>query len=213
MRDTGCGMTAGTMARIFEPFFTTKEPGRGTGLGLAIIRQIVHQLGGSIHVASEPQRGTTFTIYLPCAETVSDSAAHSPGAKGQPVATSTSPENRARTILVVDDDPLVRDMLACTLRGSGYFVLEGSTAAEALQTSAGHLGGIHLLITDVLLPRTSGPELARQLAGQRPGIKVLYMSGYPDDILKEYGVKATGGFLRKPFTLSELVRKAREVLE
>jgi PAS domain S-box-containing protein len=204
VRDTGVGMDQETLAQIFEPFFTTKEVGKGTGLGLSTVHGIVKQSGGHITVASAPGEGTAFTIYLPIAEDAPSAAAVSP----RPANPSGT-----ETILVVDDNPLVLSLVVTILCKLGYTVLEASTSIEALQTCASYPSAIHLLITDIVMPEVSGPELAVQLLAMQPGLKVLYISGYAERTLAfDCVLQAGGGFLQKPFTPAALAEKVRDTL-
>jgi len=204
--DSGCGMDAVTQDRIFEPFFTTKEVGKGTGLGLATVYGIVKQSEGSISVYSEVGRGTTFKIYLPSVE-------------GPVVDVEKGFENvgslrGAETVLVVEDEEVVREMATEILRESGYQVLEAKHANEALELAAQYDGEIHLMLTDVVMPQMSGRELAQQLKPLRPEMKVLYMSGYTDDAIVHHGVLDPGtAFIGKPFSIDALTRKLREILD
>ncbi|HWN08425.1 MAG TPA: ATP-binding protein [Pyrinomonadaceae bacterium] len=204
--DTGCGMDAATQARIFEPFFTTKEVGKGTGLGLATVYGIVKQSGGSLWVYSEVDQGTTFKIYLPCVE--------GPVEKVKVVAKHGELAPGVETVLLVEDEAVVRDMAMEILVECGYSVLEAKDGAEALQLARQHAGEIHLMLTDVVMPRMSGRELAEQLALFRPEVKVLYMSGYTDDAIVHHGVLDEGtAFIGKPFTMEALAKKVRETLD
>lgn len=205
VRDNGHGMDAETRSHLFEPFFTTKEKGKGTGLGLSTVYGIVKQSGGSVTVESAPGRGTTFRIYFPRVE---QEVLGLTGA-GDVV----GPVRGRETILLVEDEPAVRGLVHETLRLHGYTVLEARHGIEALLTSAKYGGPIHLLLTDVVMPQMSGPEVAEKLLSVRPEIKVLYMSGYPDHPLFDRGgVSRETGFLPKPFSPHVLVQKVREVL-
>ncbi|HEV8326721.1 MAG TPA: PAS domain S-box protein [Nitrospiraceae bacterium] len=203
--DTGHGMDAETRSHLFEPFFTTKEKGKGTGLGLSTVYGIVKQSGGSITVESVPGRGTTFRIYFPRVEQ------EVPGTAAGVEA--IDPARGRETILLVEDEPSVRGLVHETLRLHGYTVLEARHGIEALLTSAKYVGPIHLLLTDVVMPQMSGPEVAEKILTVRPGIKVLYMSGYPDHpVFDQGGVSRQTGFLPKPFSPHVLAQKVREVL-
>jgi PAS domain S-box-containing protein len=202
--DTGSGMDRDTLSRAFEPFFTTKEPGKGTGLGLATVYGIVQQSGGHIRAESEPERGTTFRIYLPRVD-------EAPEVRVDP--TGPAPPGR-ETLLLVEDDPAVRELVRELLTDSGYTVLEARHAGEALEIAERYQGAIHLLVTDVVMPQMNGAELARRLVTVRPGLPVLYMSGYTDDLIAQRGVLSEGTvLLEKPFTPDALSRKIREALE
>src|SRR5215471_6346097 len=203
--DTGIGMDAKTQAHIFEPFFTTKAAGRGTGLGLATVYGIVNQSGGHIGVDSQPGSGSTFRIYLPRIN--------------QPVeplslpATNCSCQRGHQTILVVDDDLQLRQLARKVLTSSGFTVLEAECCEQAQQLSGTHAGTIDLLLTDVVMPGTSGHEIARRICQERNETRVLYMSGYPGDAVAQHGVINAGiSFLQKPFSPDRLVDKVKEVL-
>lgn len=206
VRDTGHGMDEETQSHIFEPFFTTKEKGKGTGLGLSTVYGIVKQSGGFIEVESKPGRGATFKIFFPRV----DGAAQGT----ESVAAGGDPIKGRETVLLVEDEPGVRRLVNETLRLHGYTVLEARHGIEALLTGAKHLGPIHLLLTDVVMPQMSGPEVAEKLATVRPEVKVLYMSGYPDHpAFSKGGIDTEHSFLQKPFTPSTLAQKVREVLD
>jgi signal transduction histidine kinase/CheY-like chemotaxis protein len=205
--DTGCGMDHKTKARLFEPFFTTKEKGKGTGLGLSTVYGIVNQSEGSIAVTSEPGSGTTFRIYLP-----RDVAATVPSAAVTRALFATQPIG-SETVLVVEDEAALLKVARRTLESAGYTVLSAANGSEALLTFAQHAGEIHLLLTDVIMPRMGGRDLAEQLTRTQPVLKVLYMSGYTDDAIVHHGVLDAGtAFIGKPFTAVQLTRKVREVL-
>jgi two-component system cell cycle sensor histidine kinase/response regulator CckA len=204
--DTGKGMDAATRSHIFEPFFTTKEPGKGTGLGLATVYGVVKQSGGYVWVYSEPGRGSSFKIYLP-------RVAEAPKPAG-PGPQPTGPLGGSETILLVEDDEMVRVLTRRMLEADGYTVLLASHGEEALGLLAGHRGRVDLLVTDVVMPGMSGRDVANRVATLRPGTKVLYLSGYTDDAIVRHGVLEPGiAFLQKPFTADTLARKVREVLE
>jgi CheY-like chemotaxis protein len=204
--DTGVGMDAQTQAHIFEPFFTTKELGRGTGLGLSTVYGIVKQSGGYITVYSEPGRGSTFKIYLPRA--LQPAAAASAAARVEQKARGTE------TILLLEDDHGLRELAVRVLRTSGYTVLEAANGEQAERVCREHAGEIHLLLTDVVMPGQSGPEVARRLSPLRPAMKVLYISGYAPNAIVEQGTLGPGAaFLHKPFTPSALLEKVQQVLE
>lgn len=206
VRDTGVGMTAGTKAQIFEPFFTTKDPGKGTGLGLATCYGIIKQAGGYIWAKSAPERGTAIEVFLPRATEEAES-------KSQPSA-KIGPEGGSETLLLVEDERPVNELAAQALRDLGYRVHAVETAERALHVAKG-LGHIDLLITDMLLPKLSGPELADRLTAERPDLKVLFISGYARGFTERGGGLFTDDrvFLAKPFTPSELGREVRLVLD
>jgi CheY-like chemotaxis protein len=204
--DTGCGMDTKTLSHIFEPFFTTKAPGQGTGLGHSTVYGIVTQSGGDIEVTSEPGGGTTFMIYLP---RVADAGAIEPWALR-----SEKMLYGGETILVVEDEAKVRAAMREILRLAGYRVLDAGSGEEARRASERYAGPIHLLLSDMVMSGMSGPQVARQLPGTRPAMKVLYMSGYPAEAIVHRGLEGLGqAFLRKPFTLEALTYKVREVLD
>jgi len=206
--DTGAGMDAETAAHLFEPFFTTKEVGKGTGLGLATAYGIVKQSDGYIMVYSEPGHGTTFKIYLP--------RAAAPGA-ASPVPPAPPVKATARgseTILVVEDEEAVRSLSRRALEASGYTVLAAADGPDAVRLLERYGGPIHLVLTDVIMPGMNGRELAQRLVQRRPGLRVLYMSGYPGDAIVHRGALEPGmAFLQKPFMPEDLARKVREVLD
>jgi PAS domain S-box-containing protein len=205
--DTGCGMSAEVREHIFEPFFTTKAKDKGTGLGLSTVYGIVKQSGGNIWVYSELDRGTTFKIYLPRVEEEADSLPYR-------VDDKMLPEGN-ETVLLVEDDPSVRELAARVLRNQGYTVLEAANGNEALRISReGNRGKIYLLLTDVVMPQMGGRELVSQFRAHYPEIKVLFISGYTDSTMTHNAILKPGEhFLEKPFSPTGLARKVREVLD
>jgi hypothetical protein len=204
--DTGCGMAKSVQEHIFEPFFTTKEKDKGTGLGLATVYGIVKQSGGAIAVYSEVGAGTTFKIYLPRVEAAADVV---PGG-----ALPAEPAGGSETILLVEDDPAVRRLTHEVLTDAGYRVLEAPGGEDAITLVHGFPGRIDLLLTDVVMPRMNGRELARRLSEMRPGLPTLYMSGYAPGAIVHQGVLEPGlAFIAKPLRPADLTRKVREVLD
>lgn len=203
--DDGCGMDADTLGRLFEPFFTTKELGKGTGLGLATIYGIVKQNQGFVNVYSEPGRGSTFRIYLP---------RHRTDPSERPVAEPVRPSVRSHgTILVVEDEPAILVVVKAMLERDGYAVLAASTPDEAIRLATTHVGEIRLLLTDVIMPRMNGRDLASRLRAFHPGIEPLFMSGYTANVIAHHGVLDEGvHFIAKPFSAADLVAKVEEVL-
>jgi PAS domain S-box-containing protein len=202
--DTGCGMDAATREKAFEPFFTTKDPGKGTGLGLSTVYGIVEQSGGQVTIESEPGRGTTFRVALPATGRGVEN-----GAAAAPIESSGS-----ETILLVEDEDVVRELTREMLERYGYTVLSASDSDEALAVCGDHEAPIDLLLTDVVMPKLSARELATRVRILHPEARLLYMSGYADDAVIRHGVIAEGtAFLQKPFAAAELARKVREVLD
>ncbi len=203
--DTGQGMDAATQARLFEPFFTTKEPGRRTGLGLSSVYAVVRQCGGNVFVSSERGRGSRFEITLPRAEAA-------PAARTAKLAPDEARGDE--TVVLVEDEPLVRNLVAEVLRRNGYQVMEFVNGREALARLKRHTGFVHLLVTDVVMPGMSGIELARALAPGRPEMCVLFISGYTDDLVGRQGaLQPRRRFLQKPFTPDSLLREVRGLLD
>ncbi len=204
VRDTGIGMDAETRAHIFEPFFTTKEKGKGTGLGLATVYGIVKQSGGYIWAESEPGAGSVFQTLLPRVAQPADSHI---------VQQVLDFRSGGETILLVEDDPAVRRMASEVLLSAGYCILAAPSAADALRIAAQHEGRIDLLLTDVVMPGMTGPELARQFSSQFPGVRTLYTSGYTDDAIENHGARSRAvRILQKPFTHHTLAQSVREAL-
>jgi CheY-like chemotaxis protein len=202
VRDTGTGIDPATLPSIFEPFFTTKERGRGLGLGLATVYGIVKQCEGHIDVESAPGRGTTVRVYLPMARAESGA-----GGPGLPSATRTS-----RIILLVEDEEPVRLFAKAALEEQGYRVLEAGHGWEALMRLSEFDSAVNLVIADVMMPEMGGSELARRLAVERPGLPILFLSGYTDDEMTLRGLGPPSAFVQKPFTPDVLARRVRELL-
>jgi signal transduction histidine kinase/ActR/RegA family two-component response regulator len=204
--DTGMGMTPEVRERVFEPFFTTKERGRGTGLGLSTVYGIVKQSGGNIWIYSEPDRGTTFKIYLPQVDEALEELR-------EKVETRELPRG-IETVLIVEDDKEVRKLVARILENHGYKVLEASQGSEALPLSKEYKEQIHLMLADVVMPGLDGRELAERIKLLHPRMKVLYMSGYTENAITHHGILEKGmNYIQKPFTVDALTRKVREVLD
>jgi PAS domain S-box-containing protein len=206
VRDTGHGMTEEVKAHVFEPFFTTKEVGKGTGLGLSTIYGIVKQAGGHIEVESAPGRGATFRVLLP---RLGDGAAATEGARSD-----AGLPHDSETVLLVEDEDMVRTFARVVLQRCGYTVLEATNGPDALHQAEDHHGPIHLLASDVVMPHMSGRELAERLSGLRPQVRVLFFTGYMDDAVLRLGILKDGtACLQKPFSPDVLARKVREVLD
>jgi CheY-like chemotaxis protein len=204
--DTGAGMDENVRGRIFEPFFTTKELGRGTGLGLSIVYGIVKQNNGFINVYSEIGKGTTFRIYLPL---VNISRRET-----KPLEVSAPPQGGTETILLAEDNQVVRTLTRDALTEFGYTVIEAADGEEALQKFKESIDTIQLLIVDVIMPRKKGREVYEEARKIKPGIKSLFTSGYPADIIHKQGVLEAGlNFIQKPSSLQDLLRKIRDVLD
>jgi signal transduction histidine kinase len=209
VRDTGLGMSPDIQARIFEPFFTTKERGKGTGLGLAMCYGIVHQAGGTIDVQSAPGEGSTFRVLLPIAS--ADTPDSRPALRSGALVASLG---GTETILLAEDEPMVRDLAIRVLEGLGYRVLVGKDGREGLTVADGFRERIHLLLTDVVMPGLSGPELAQRLTAERPGLAVLYVSGYaPDSATLAEALRSGAAFLPKPYNPADLAREVRATLD
>jgi two-component system, cell cycle sensor histidine kinase and response regulator CckA len=203
--DNGIGMNEATQAHLFEPFYAMEERGKGTGLGLATVYGIVNQSNGFITVYSEPGKGTTFKIYFPRAEGEILSASYESNVDAG--------IGELGTVLIAEDESMVRSLAARVLSDRGYTVLVASNGAEALKTAREYAGKIHLLLTDVVMPGMNGKELATRLEAELPGIKSLYISGYTDNTIGYHGMLDSGvAFLQKPFTVEKLMQKVREVL-
>ncbi|MDX6504414.1 MAG: two-component system, cell cycle sensor histidine kinase and response regulator CckA, partial [Gaiellaceae bacterium] len=214
VRDTGSGIDAATREHLFEPFFTTKEQGKGTGLGLATVFGIVKQSGGDILVETAPGAGAEFTIVLPRVDAPLAVAAPDASGNGKANGNGNGHARGAETVLLVEDEQVVRKLVRDVLERSGYAVLEAHDGASALKLCSGHAGHIDLLLTDIVMPQMSGRQLAEELTGQRPGLRVLYTSGYADGEMGD-GTQLSGdtSFVGKPFTADELTRKVRELLD
>ena len=205
MTDTGIGIAKEVKEQIFDPFFTTKKMGKGTGLGLSTVYGIVKQSGGGIYVYSEPGKGTTFKIYLP--------RVFSPQEELKKVTVEERPQG-TETILVVEDNRMVRGLTVDILKSKGYTVLDAEAGWEALGVCEKEKNPIDLILTDVVMPHMSGPELIEWLRKVRADFKVLYMTGYTDETIVQHGILEKGvNLIHKPFTIEKLERKVREVLD
>jgi CheY-like chemotaxis protein len=204
--DDGCGMSKEVLDHIFEPFFTTKDMGKGTGLGLATLYGIVKQNNGFINVYSEPDKGTTFKIYLP----------RFVGEFMEPAAerTAETPKGHGETMLLVEDEPVILDVSREMLEQLGYAVLIASTPGEALRIARDHAAEIQMLITDVVMPEMNGRDLANLIGDIKPGLKCLFISGYTANVIAHHGILDPGiHFIQKPFSMEHLAAKVREVLD
>jgi CheY-like chemotaxis protein len=199
-------MDVDTKEHIFEPFFTTKSPGKGTGLGLSTVYGIIKQSGGHIWLYSEKEQGTTFKVFLPRADDVSESRDSGPLGHSVP--------KGDETILLVEDEVQVRNILTDMLKSQGYKLLVASNGPEALDIASTRNGKIHLMITDVVMPQMSGRELSELMARIRPEMRILYMSGYTDDAIVHHRLLDEGlNFIQKPFDTASVARKVRLVLD
>lgn len=206
VRDTGCGIPPEVLSHIFEPFFTTKASGKGTGLGLSTVYSIVKQSHGYIGVESTSGAGTTFTVYLPAVNEPLDAVPRPPAAAAR--------RTQHETILLVEDEPPVRAVIAKMLANAGYHVLVADDAERAMTIAQSYESPIHLLVSDVIMPDMCGPVLAQRLVTRRPGMRVLYVSGFSGQIAIDLGETSSGtSFLHKPFTAAALVSKVREQLD
>jgi two-component system cell cycle sensor histidine kinase/response regulator CckA len=205
--DTGSGMDAEIQEHIFEPFFTTKEKGKGTGLGLATVYGIVKQHGGNIWVYSEPGKGTTFKIYLPAVETAAEPVEVEHVIPAEDLCGT-------ETILLAEDDALIRSLAQGILEHQGYTVLSADNGRAALSVLANHDGPVQLLLSDVVMPETNGRELLASISRDYPAMKVLYMSGYAENVIAHHGVLDAGvQFIQKPFTVQALAVRVRQTLD
>ncbi len=203
VEDTGCGMDAETLSHAFEPFFTTKERGKGTGLGLSMVYGIVRQSDGHLQVTSVPGKGTAFRVYLPRTDEKRTSG----------VRPSVLSRRGTETVLVVEDEPSVRNLVQAVLQAKGYAVLIANDGAGALDVVEEHPDAIHVLLTDMVMPGMNGRELAALVSTRHPSIKVILMSGYTSDVPADLGAEGGPVFLSKPFTEQTLTAKLREVLD
>jgi CheY-like chemotaxis protein len=204
--DSGIGMDAETVAHIFEPFFTTKEPGKGTGLGLATVYGIARRNGGDIWVYSEPGMGTIFKVYLPLTIQVPQRIEPAMGA-------SRAAGSGGETILLVEDSAALRELTRVILSRDGYNILEAEDGVAALEVSRNFQGPIHLLLTDVVMPRMRGPVLAQQMLKQRPAIAVVFLSGYTEEVISQSDGISGFTLVEKPYTAEALLRSIRRALD
>ncbi len=203
--DDGCGMDAATRAHVFEPFFTTKDTGEGTGLGLATVYGIVSQNHGLVELLSRPGMGTTVRLYL--------QRYRGPDGVAEEVDRVQRVAGGRETILLVEDEPAVLEMVATKLNELGYHVLSAATPTAALHLASEHSDAIAVVVTDMVMPEMSGRQLVSELVGRRPGLRQVYMSGYPADVVAEHGELGDGVvFLQKPFTAAQLAAAVRRAL-
>jgi two-component system, cell cycle sensor histidine kinase and response regulator CckA len=203
--DTGEGMSSDVQTRIFEPFFTTKKIGEGTGLGLSTVYGIVKQMSGHIDIFSEQGKGSVFKIYLPVCREDAEAIIR---------AEALAMPHGKETVLIAEDDDAIRKLLADILEPLGYIVITAHSGAEALRLAETTGRGVDILLTDVVMPEMSGKELARRFQAIDPDIKVLFMSGYTEEVIVRHGVEQAGvAFIQKPLIPNKLVRKLREVLD
>jgi CheY-like chemotaxis protein len=204
--DSGQGMSSEVVEQIFDPFFTTKPPGEGTGLGLSTVHGIVEQAGGRVVVRTELGRGTMFRVYLPTADTAA--AASAPGSA------VADAGNGGETLLVCEDDDMIRDLVVHQLQQAGYSVLSGANGSETVRVASEHAGRIDLFLTDVILPDTNGRRLAREILANRPEMRTLFMTGYAAEVIDQRDVDEDDvAVLSKPFTGRDLLAAVREVLD
>jgi CheY-like chemotaxis protein len=202
--DTGVGMTREVIDHAFEPFFTTKPKGEGTGLGLATVYGIITRAHGYVQIYSEPGIGTTFTILLP---------ATGQGVRAEPTVDKESGNGVGETVLVVEDEPAMREVTRRILSRRGYRVITAASGREAIEIAANHAGGIDVLLTDVIMPQMLGKEAAERICALRPSVKVLFMSGYTQGLLDTQGVLEAGvNLIEKPFTEASLLTKLRQII-
>jgi CheY-like chemotaxis protein len=206
VRDTGTGMDTKTQARVFEPFYTTKEVGKGTGLGLSTVLGIVEQSSGNISLTSELGKGTTFHVFLP--STIQEDTAKHDTEAIEPNVGSHG------TILLVEDEDQLRGLIGSILKNNGYTVLDAATPSEALALLKAHNRPIDLLLTDVVMPGMSGGMMAKEMRGIQPSLRVLFMSGYTNDVVVKQGVESSEvSFIQKPFAPNELLRQIKKILD
>jgi two-component system cell cycle sensor histidine kinase/response regulator CckA len=213
VEDTGTGMTPEVMAKIFEPFFSTKDVGKGTGLGLSTVYGIVKQTGGYIFADSTPGKGTTFRVYLPRHIPEPETAADRAGTQSQPKPERSRDLSGTGRVLLVEDEDSVRNFAVRALKRQGYEVLEATTGVEALEIFAAETQPIDIIVSDVVMPEMDGPTMLTEMRKSRPDLKVIFVSGYPDDRFKTgLDPDAHYAFLAKPFSLPQLAAKVKEEL-